>query len=413
MNEVHATYLIPQSRVDGLTKTIGKLARRIQKGKTHSDIVPTIEIVRDVIMVHNNGRLERFNAFKDSHNDKDLVQYTWVTIHYQKPVLDGWHLIAVYDWEVTEDGKRTCYVNPVPGQMVLEEFREVEDGRCDHCHTNRRRKKSMLLTKNFLDYKIVGTSCVKDFLGHKSPNSLMELYMFEQEFFGYVSEFAPTFDRMACVKVKRIMEIAAMYIRQEGYQRAHEGFSTGDKVSSYMFSSDSYWITERATNTPTQDDIDTAKNAMEWIAEQSDVTEYMDNLKRAVEAGAVSEKRLTFVASGVYSYNRAKAEAEKAKDNANKSNRHLGNIKDRLKDIMATVKRVRFTDGYYGTTTIITLETATGDTLVWFASGSHDIEEGEYWVFDGTVKKHDTFNNTRQTIITRVKYTQLQQQQVA
>ena len=74
MNEVHATYLIPQSRVDGLTKTIGKLARRIQKGKTHSDIVPTIEIVRDVIMVHNNGRLERFNAFELTATGAELAQ---------------------------------------------------------------------------------------------------------------------------------------------------------------------------------------------------------------------------------------------------------------------------------------------------------------------------------------------------
>ena len=128
----------------------------------------------------------------------------------------------------------------------------------------------------------------------------------------------------------------------------------------------------------------------------------MDNLQKAVTAGAISSKRIGIVASAVHVYQKARERAQE--DNMPKCNEHLGTVGERLKGLTADVTRIRYSDGYYGTTTIITLRTPKGHTLVWFASGNKDVEVNDTWTFDGTVKKLDEFNGTKQTVFTRVKY---------
>ena len=57
MSEVYGTYLIPSSRLDGMTKLINKLARKIAKGKTHADFEPTIDPMRTVVMEQYSNNL--------------------------------------------------------------------------------------------------------------------------------------------------------------------------------------------------------------------------------------------------------------------------------------------------------------------------------------------------------------------
>ena len=46
-----------------------------------------------------------------------------------------------------------------------------------------------------------------------------------------------------------------------------------------------------------------------------------------------------------------------------------------------------------------------GRTLIWFASKYLEAEPGEQWNLTGTVKDHNEYNGTCQTVLTRVKYT--------
>ena len=415
-NTVHATYRIPSSRVEGLTSVIEKLARRIVKGKTHADFPPAIEATREMIYVRDLNKTRPYNAETVYSPKAEYISYTWVTIKYQRPVINGWTLVAVYDWEVTPDGTQTCYVSTVPGQMVPPELRNPESGQCDHCNTNRRRNKSMLVTKDFLDFKVVGSTCVKDFLGHKSPNSLIDVFSFEMSI-REMSEEEPAIGgnpEMALYPSPLILQLSAMFVRMFGYVKTrNDDYATSTASNIHMWLHP-YTNEERKfarDNVPTQDDIDVGKHTAEWILRQDNSMDYFDSLQKCVNAGAISHKRVGILASGVSGYQRAVA---RAMDNATpKANEHLGEIGKRLKDITATVKMVRVVDGYYGETTIITLLTPEGNTLVWFASGSHDVEQGECWVFDGTVKKHDTFNNTNQTVVNRVKYTTTKQEMAA
>lgn len=408
---IYASYLIPTQRVEGLEKLIKKLSNKIAKGKTSAE-KPEIEATRDVVMIRHKGQLVPYNPSVHSPEgeDHEFYGYTWVTLKYEQPKLNGWQLVAVYDWEVTEDGKDTCYMSVVPGQMVPESYREVHYGECEHCNTRRRRKQSMLVTKNHVEFKVVGTTCIKDFLGHHNPKTLIELFSFEQTLGGWCDERNPgETHKLALDLVSDVLEVTAMFCRTDGYVRArdYDKLPTAHAVSSYFHSSDRYWLDYRRHNKPTDADKAKAQAAIEWgmeQAEENSIEEYWDNMGRALDAGAITGKRFGLVCSLMYSFFIAEKKRIDAQRLTEKSNQYLGAVGDRLRDLEATVVRARPSYGYYGDQTIVTLETPSGDTLVWFASGSLDVEEGEYWKFTGTVKKHSEYRGTRQTVITRVKY---------
>lgn len=386
-SEFYGSFLIPSDRLADLEKAVEKLANRIAKGKTAADYPPTIEGTREHFIPRADG--------------KGVDLYHWVTLRYQTPAQDGWHLVAVYDWENTPDGNTVCYTSPVPGQMVLSEYREVESGRCDHCNISRARKKAMLITRDFLDYKVVGTSCIKDFLGHASASSFVDLYSFHK----FVNDTAGGVymgPPMAYLNAEEVVTVASMYVRTEGYVKAGswDKTPTGTEVRIWF----SPGILAGTLPVPTADDREFALAAIEHIRQQGFASDYIENCVKALDAGYVTEKRIGILASiaGVYKAHMERQEADKAPT----LNEYRGEVKARLKDVQATVQRVRYSEGQYGTTSIVTLKDTDGRTLIWFASKYLEAEPGAQWTLTGTVKDHNEYNGTCQTVLTRVKYTE-------
>ena len=172
--------------------------------------------------------------------------------------------MAVYDWEITDDGKRTCYVSKVPNAFLLPDQHDVEDGRCDHCHTNRRRNKAMLITKDYMDFMVVGSTCIKDFLGHATPNSFIDCYSFEQTIESLSDGSYAGGPSLAYYKVNEIMAYSAYFVRTEGYTKANEFGST---LACVMEQLNPDHDTIRVT--PTDDDVLTAKYAADWVLKQN------------------------------------------------------------------------------------------------------------------------------------------------
>ena len=118
-NTVYATYLIPESRFEAMEKAVKKLAKKVESGKTAAEFPPAIESSREVLMVWEKGQRTFFDPSKEYAPGVDITPYLWVTLKYARPVLNGWKLLAVYDWEVTEDGTRTCYTSKIPGEFII------------------------------------------------------------------------------------------------------------------------------------------------------------------------------------------------------------------------------------------------------------------------------------------------------
>lgn len=396
-NMVYATHLIPASRIEAMAKAVDKLARKVESGKTAAEFPPAIEATREVIGVWDNNTFSVFNADVTYSKMAEFVPYVWVTLKYARPILNGWQLLAVYDWEVTEDGTRTCYVSSVPGAYLLPDQHECEDGRCDHCNTKRIRNKSMLITKNYMDFKVVGSTCIKDFLGHATPNSFIDCYNFEMEVERLTDSSYAGGASVAMIPVKVVLQLSAAFVAEYGYVKANEFNATADLVRQQIFPS-----VHTKLITPCDMDINTAKMTAEWIMAQDSASDYISNIQKAITAGAISHKRIGVVVSAVYAYQKHLERI--AADAGPICNEYLGEVKSRLKGLTATVTRVRHTEGFYGITTIVTLKTPMGHTLTWFASGSIDVNANDVWKFDGTVKDHKEYNGTRQTVLSRVKY---------
>ena len=81
----------------------------------------------------------------------------------------------------------------------------------------------------------------------------------------------------------------------------------------------------------------------------------------------------------------------------------LGEQKDRIKNLEVTITGIKYIDGAYGTTSLISMRTAEGKVAKWFASGYKEIEMGSKVTIDGTVKAQEVYNGQDQTILTRVK----------
>jgi hypothetical protein len=129
-------------------------------------------------------------------------------------------------------------------------------------------------------------------------------------------------------------------------------------------------------------------------------------LKIISKQDEVSTKRFGFLASLIPAYQRYLGfEAEKKKKlETQKESNFVGKEKQRMVFENVECIFVKLLETYYGTSTMIKFIDDDGNNLVWFGSGCiEEYESGQKYTIKATIKKHDTYNGVKQTIINRVK----------
>lgn len=400
MDHFYASILVPSERVEDIEKTFGKLARRIEKGKTVAMVPPTVEATRSVVMVVTETGGYRY-AVPGQDDGEKLYDFAWLTVRYAQPKMAEWSLVAVYDWEQTPDGIVT-YVHTVPGEMVPEEYRDPQPNECDHCHIKRFRRKSMLLRNNDdYGYMIVGSSCVKDFLGHLSEKTLTELFTLHK-FVNDCQYNPPGGTPTAYLSTREVIAISAAVVEEYGYVPAgsYTGWPTGDMVRSYIRPTCKAHHELRADCPVEEKHRDTAEAVAQWIEGNDDLSEYFDTLRKAVAAGWITERRIGIVASAVRAYQKAHP-VEVAQEEI--VNEHVGNLKERLRGITVTVKEIGGFMGSFGWTNIVKMQDEKGRAFAWFATnGVQGMEVNSTYTIDGTVKGHGEFKGRKETVLNRV-----------
>ena len=165
-SEVYAaSHLIPTDNLKRLETKLKRLSRRKAIGKVETGIEYSI----------HDEVLEPYKVFDESINRTvtRYRSYTWLTIVGSSPKINGWELVARYEWESTADGKRICFAHSVPNMVIPEEYRDIDSPFCEHCNTKRKRNNVFLLKHENGDHKVVARNCIKDFLGHSSPENLI------------------------------------------------------------------------------------------------------------------------------------------------------------------------------------------------------------------------------------------------
>jgi hypothetical protein len=277
---------------------------------------------------------------------------------------------------------------------------------CEHCDQDRRRNTTYFLVSDEGAWKQVGSTCIADFLGH-DPHALLwmltrinaladDMTDADGDFLsgGHRSEF----------DLRMILVVAARCIRRHGWVSAKMknergcGSSTKDMVLQYM-EGDQYAGEETAEDFAGDDAMADLVHA--WIKELAPKNDYEWNLATLSKLDYLYFKDLGIAVSAVASYQNMTAKRTEREALSGHSE-HVGEIGKRMRDIEAKVLAVRMLDGYMGGTTQLVTMVAGGNVLKSFYSGSYAFESGATIRITGTVKKHETYRERKETLLTRL-----------
>lgn len=397
---------IPLNNLSGLQERVDVLNKRAHKlGLEPLTLSVGAEFVREI------------------ERDLDFtirVTYVEISLDGADPVLADWRLLAA----VTAQPNGESLLRIVPGVEDLPEtWRTSDPQRCDHCHMRRLRRDVFILRHKDGRETQVGRTCLGDFLGHVSPDALIDraellfsardLLSEEREYDAF-SERGMRSDRWGIDPSDYLTLVAACQRALGWKSRAQAQIerkpSTSDNVACVLFdyksNSTKEWIRKYSILPVQERDKDLAAKALAWAQGQpvTGVSDYLYNLGVAARQDSLCRKTAGLLASAVHAYQREVEKIEDAKREGKPEPQHVGTVGTRI-TLPLTLVTTRELEGDYGVKTLARFEDANGNTLTWFASGTPRFLErmnGSPVAIKFTVKKHEIYNGRAQTIITRV-----------
>jgi len=387
-NKLVDKFKIPEGRMSDLEDRLLK----VNKVCVKLDLAPWVLTVHETL-------------FKpDPQNQSAKIKYFSVTLTGETPKLNGWELAGKI--EQAPNSKANLLLS-VPG-FDLPPLYQHKDHYCDHCQSARSRKVSYVVHKEGGEYKEVGSNCLKDFLGHRSAESLILFYTYLREIAEDTWEpgSGPSISYESLVD---LLAFTARVIEREGYFKADsEKATSGVIFSLFVPVQGSKARAEqndlREHYEPTVRNRETAAKAIEWVRVSTDPSNYMHNLRTLMAEDDVPLTKLGFLVSSVQAYLKEMGLAVQRAAKIEKSNLHVGTIGERS-EFTLMLTRIREVNSSFGVTTIHAFEDEAGNAFTWFASArdlSATQDYNEFFKVKATVKKHDEYQGRNQTVLTRV-----------
>lgn len=303
-------------------------------------------------------------------------------------------------------------VHSAPGHE-LGGFSPRGDNACDHCQVARSRSRLYLVRDDRDDTIIqLGHSCIELYTG-VSPKGLWSL-TFDEELDSFTRNdveggFGP---RHYGASVDVVLAYAFAH-SDKGRAYIPSGLysevSTVSKVRTSLFADinklkdadRSYYRAKAAEAAGYLADTELLAAIKSSVVETSEDSDYGRNLRVLLAGESVTGKNVGILGSLVKVYARQQQiEAERKAHPVVAG--YLGEVGERIKDITATAKTVKYDQGNWGTTTFLVAIADDGHTLVWKAHRALDIETGQrFTIAAATVKAHETYRDIDQTVITR------------
>ena len=330
------------------------------------------------------------------------------TVKYELPIINGWELICTFDIYTGKDNKSVVMTSTVPDKTVPPEYLNKTEIHCDHCGHTRNRTHSMLMHHTETgNYKEVGSTCIKDFFGH-DPSRLL-IYagldfsvMFKDE--GHEDGFAVGGRGISATDLLETLIYTSATIRKYGWTSKKKAFeesiqATADELLNQMFPNPN--MRDELKVELQERDKTIAEGCIAYFAELKPPTgnDYLWNCIKVAELGYVPLKHIGLVASMIPVYQRHLADLKAAEGD---TSTHIGNIKDRLKEIPATVTFKKYFASDFGTSALYIFQGNDDNTYKCFYTGTTwDFEVDDKVLLTGTVKKHDIYKGKKSTMLSR------------
>lgn len=419
---------IPEWRVGALRDAIAKLAKRADRLGVPAPTVRLVDVVEE---------RERDEVTGVEHVRTVAV----VEVTGDAPKFAGWTAAAVIDLDPDDrpDGPHVVHTIGEQNPADVLVWRGERD-RCDHCtQSPRGRRKLIVCEHENGEQVVVGTTCVRDFLGGTTPEQIAGWF----EILGTLDDLAASYeddddDQWSGPREEMRVDPAdflawtASVIEADGWtprSAADFGGATADQVVEYVFGRPhtQQQRDERDDRRPTAHHVEQAEAALEWARNISDDevarSDYLANVAAVASKAGWRVRDAGLGASIVAAYRRAteKEIARRAEAVSYAGSQFVGEVGER-RDFEATVTFTTSWEGQWGTTVLVRFLTVGGDVLVWYASGwptlpvrsegsevvvgSRGIEQGDRVWLRATVKEHrqqERYGDWLETIVTRAK----------
>lgn len=350
-----------------------------------------------------------------------LVEYVTASLDEFKLSLGDYTFVASL---VPEEAGIT--IHTAPGES-LDGYRPEEFGKCDHCQVKRYRTRNYIV-RDEKDGSLIqlGHNCIELFTGLK-PKGLWaldftaeQLAQFDEDEGGFGGGGYGS--REYAIMIDTVLRLA--YVYSDGGRsylsvakaREWDKAATVDMVRGHLFSPpkpqynkeayEEYLAKGREAAALSDEILDAIKASAETLSADS---EYGYNMRTilAAPSGAVGYRNVGVLGSLVAVYRRLLGLEAKAKANPPVTG-YLADKGQRVKsELRLTLSRVRFIPGNYGTTTLLVGKSQDGHMVEWFASGTHNYDEGDvliikaYTVKDQKPAGSDQYTKQDVTVITR------------
>lgn len=348
-----------------------------------------------------------------------------------KAQINDWEFIATV--EHTEKGNIIRSVS----DMEVPNVYYTSSPYCEHCRSDRYRKETYLV-RNTEDGSIkqVGKSCLKDFThGMDADRIAAYLSLFDEleesserepgyhperdieyfevneitryisetiRHFGYVSRNmvneSDTFIPSTSNRAFDFYQAKHGNFRYFNWFKPEEGLKQMEKVLNLMESV--------GFNTDRPETVREAEESLKWIAEADDSrSTYIHNLKVTCSMGHVEHKHLGILCSLLPAWNKdlVKQEERKAEEAFEINSDYVGNVGDRIRFDVHSARILASWETEYGYSYLLKIVSTDGNVFTWKSSGSFPDDLSTVRKLVGTVKDHQEYKGTRQTVLTRCK----------
>lgn len=334
-----------------------------------------------------------------------------LTLSAEVPKYAGWKFVAALDH--LEGGN---FVRSVAGEPVPAEYRAAGP-KCDHCKSDRRRNATYVLRHEDGRVVQVGSTCLADFLGTDEAGRLAAAATVLASVEGFCEGGGEGGGGPSEFGLGEFLEVTAFSVREHGWtsrtaarERLVEGSATADFVWNYLTAPGAKKSDYKVTVSP--EDKALALEAETWAESLSDeevnsaTGDYLHNVRLVAQTGAVSFRTAGIAASIVTAYQRhlgtLKLREKRATEAA--ESKYVGTVGKR-ETWTATLDFVTGYETAYGYTTVLKFKTSDGGCLVWKASNTElaRSDVGNVYTVTGTVKKHEEYKGSKQTLVSRCK----------
>lgn len=307
-----------------------------------------------------------------------------IELEYPEYRLGNFTVAAILDHTFGEENA----VYPCGNFEIPIEYRHGQ-GICEHCRTNHKRNKTVLLISSDGKYKQVGTSCLKEYTG-VTDYSLVSAFRAMDEVltksdieYGYYSgkdDYRDITDYLAyCIH----------YIRKYGYDSELKNEAMNRKNYDNI----------------TDSDYQTAEKVRDFFKYGEFNGSFLYNIHVHMQKDYTK-------ANGFLAYAYVAYQKEMEKMQAAQQTEYYGNVGEKVKGIAVTGKILTTYNNTYGSiynvvqTCVFQFTDSDGHVFIWKTSCDIPMDDGIFkGTISGTIKAHNEYKGIKQTVLTRVKVT--------